>query len=57
VGSYLHCFRLSPGYLARDWRRFFYALLNLLGFGFLNTLAINFRDRKRSENIQSQGEK
>jgi glycosyltransferase involved in cell wall biosynthesis len=56
VTSYLHCFWLKPAYIGRDWRRFLYALLNLCGLGFLNTLAFNLRDRKRYENIHSTRE-
>jgi glycosyltransferase involved in cell wall biosynthesis len=55
VVSYLNCFSRSPGYIRRDWRRFLYAVINLCGLGFLNSLALKLRDQKRNENIHSTG--
>ena len=54
--SYVKCFWLNPGYISRDWRRFLYTFANMLGFKFINTLAIRMRDQKRSDNIQSSRE-
>jgi glycosyltransferase involved in cell wall biosynthesis len=54
--SYIRSFWLNPGYIGRDWRRFLYTFINMLGIKSLNSLALRLRDQKRSDNIYSARE-
>jgi hypothetical protein len=52
--SYLKSFSLSPVYLIRDWRRFGFTLLNLLGLNGLTQWAKKQQTRKRQGNLQME---
>lgn len=52
--AYGKSFWLHPIYLLKDWRRFCFTVLNLLGLTHFVEWAVGLRNRRRMENLQSE---